>query len=226
MKRQLVQPLSSPTLDRPSQRLRPAGVTTNANDAAAERNAVAHLWKAFGNQRVGRHRKSPRYTPEDLPHAPCNESGAPCKWLVVHSSGSDQDFAKRLIRSIQRQCVDHYCLRRSASAPNSENYAAYYNGVRNASVFAKGRAGLACHFGRASSSIRSDLVFGTHTRRRSTDRPSIAESGAAWRCFIAGTVASAPRAGGRHRVPRVSGVARSTRSHRVRRPPAPSSRQS
>jgi uncharacterized RmlC-like cupin family protein len=27
----------------------------------------------------------------DVPHAPCNESGAPCTWIVVHSSGSDQD---------------------------------------------------------------------------------------------------------------------------------------
>lgn len=31
------------------------------------------------------------FVPADMPHAPCNESGAPCKWLVVHSSGSDQD---------------------------------------------------------------------------------------------------------------------------------------
>jgi len=31
------------------------------------------------------------YLPADVPHAPCNESGAPCMWLVVHSSGSDQD---------------------------------------------------------------------------------------------------------------------------------------
>lgn len=27
----------------------------------------------------------------DIPHAPCNESGQPCTWIVVHSSGSDQD---------------------------------------------------------------------------------------------------------------------------------------
>ncbi|HZP78460.1 MAG TPA: cupin domain-containing protein [Pseudolabrys sp.] len=27
----------------------------------------------------------------DMPHAPCNESVKPCTWLVVHSSGSDQD---------------------------------------------------------------------------------------------------------------------------------------
>ena len=27
----------------------------------------------------------------DIPHAPCNESGRPCSWIVVHSSGSDQD---------------------------------------------------------------------------------------------------------------------------------------
>ncbi len=26
-----------------------------------------------------------------MPHAPRNESGKPCTWIVVHSSGSDQD---------------------------------------------------------------------------------------------------------------------------------------
>jgi uncharacterized RmlC-like cupin family protein len=31
------------------------------------------------------------YIPADVPHAPSNESGAPCTWIVVHSSGSDQD---------------------------------------------------------------------------------------------------------------------------------------
>lgn len=31
------------------------------------------------------------YIPADVPHAPCNDSGAPCTWIVVHSSGSDQD---------------------------------------------------------------------------------------------------------------------------------------
>ena len=31
------------------------------------------------------------YIPADVPHAPCNRSGAPCTWLVVHSSGSDQE---------------------------------------------------------------------------------------------------------------------------------------
>jgi uncharacterized RmlC-like cupin family protein len=31
------------------------------------------------------------YIPADVPHAPCNESGAPCIWIVTHSSGSDQD---------------------------------------------------------------------------------------------------------------------------------------
>ena len=31
------------------------------------------------------------FIPADVPHAPANESGAPCTWLVVHSSGSDQD---------------------------------------------------------------------------------------------------------------------------------------
>jgi uncharacterized RmlC-like cupin family protein len=31
------------------------------------------------------------FMPADVPHAPCNESGAPCTWLVVHASGSDQE---------------------------------------------------------------------------------------------------------------------------------------
>jgi uncharacterized RmlC-like cupin family protein len=31
------------------------------------------------------------YMPADVPHAPSNESGAPCTWIVVHSCGSDQD---------------------------------------------------------------------------------------------------------------------------------------
>jgi len=31
------------------------------------------------------------FVPADMPHAPFNRSGAPCTWIVVHSSGSDQD---------------------------------------------------------------------------------------------------------------------------------------
>lgn len=31
------------------------------------------------------------YLPADVPHAPRNESGEPCTWLVVHSAGSDQE---------------------------------------------------------------------------------------------------------------------------------------
>lgn len=31
------------------------------------------------------------FVPADIPHAPCNESGAPCTWIVVHSAGSDQE---------------------------------------------------------------------------------------------------------------------------------------
>jgi uncharacterized RmlC-like cupin family protein len=31
------------------------------------------------------------YIPADMPHAPCNESGAACTWIVVHASGSDQE---------------------------------------------------------------------------------------------------------------------------------------
>lgn len=31
------------------------------------------------------------FMPRDVPHAPLNDSGAPCTWIVVHSSGDDQD---------------------------------------------------------------------------------------------------------------------------------------
>ncbi len=31
------------------------------------------------------------FCPADVPHAPSNESGKPCTWIVTHSSGSDQD---------------------------------------------------------------------------------------------------------------------------------------
>ena len=31
------------------------------------------------------------FGPADVSHAPCNESGKPCIWIVVHGSGSDQD---------------------------------------------------------------------------------------------------------------------------------------
>jgi uncharacterized RmlC-like cupin family protein len=31
------------------------------------------------------------FIPADVPHAPCNEGAAACTWIVVHSSGSDQD---------------------------------------------------------------------------------------------------------------------------------------
>ena len=31
------------------------------------------------------------FIPANVPHATCNESDSPCTWIVVHSSGSDQD---------------------------------------------------------------------------------------------------------------------------------------
>ena len=31
------------------------------------------------------------YLPADVPHAPCNESDAPCTWIVTHSAGNDQE---------------------------------------------------------------------------------------------------------------------------------------
>jgi len=48
----------------------------------------------YGNnleQRVLVHTGDQIFIPGDVPHAPFNESGAPCTWIVVHSSGSDQD---------------------------------------------------------------------------------------------------------------------------------------
>jgi uncharacterized RmlC-like cupin family protein len=31
------------------------------------------------------------YLPPDVPHAPFNESGAPCTWVVAHAAGDDQE---------------------------------------------------------------------------------------------------------------------------------------
>ena len=31
------------------------------------------------------------FVPDDVPHAPCNLSMEECVWIVVHSSGDDQD---------------------------------------------------------------------------------------------------------------------------------------
>ena len=31
------------------------------------------------------------FIPDDVPHAPCNLSEEECVWIVVHSSGDDQD---------------------------------------------------------------------------------------------------------------------------------------
>ncbi|MHB8644396.1 MAG: cupin domain-containing protein [Thermomicrobiales bacterium] len=55
-----------------------AGECTVYYGENVERRAVMHA----GDQ---------MYLPPDVPHAPCNESGAPCTWLVVHASGSDQE---------------------------------------------------------------------------------------------------------------------------------------
>jgi uncharacterized RmlC-like cupin family protein len=42
-------------------------------------------------RRVAVHAGDQVFIPADVPHAPCNESGAPCTWLVVHAAGSDQE---------------------------------------------------------------------------------------------------------------------------------------
>jgi uncharacterized RmlC-like cupin family protein len=48
----------------------------------------------YGERLEGRalvHRGHLIYIPADVPHAPRNESGEPCTWIVVHSAGSDQE---------------------------------------------------------------------------------------------------------------------------------------
>jgi uncharacterized RmlC-like cupin family protein len=41
--------------------------------------------------RVVLHAGEQMFMPEDVPHAPYNQGTSPCTWIVVHSSGSDQD---------------------------------------------------------------------------------------------------------------------------------------
>ncbi|MGO8913100.1 MAG: cupin domain-containing protein [Bradyrhizobium sp.] len=41
--------------------------------------------------RVQVHQGEQCFCAANIPHAPRNESGRPCTWIVVHSSGSDQD---------------------------------------------------------------------------------------------------------------------------------------
>ena len=42
-------------------------------------------------KRVLVHQGEQCFVAADMPHAPRNESGKPCSWIVVHSSASDQD---------------------------------------------------------------------------------------------------------------------------------------
>jgi uncharacterized RmlC-like cupin family protein len=42
-------------------------------------------------KRIQFHQGEQAFVAADVPHAPCNDSGKPCIWIVVHSSGSDQD---------------------------------------------------------------------------------------------------------------------------------------
>jgi len=52
-------------------------------------------------------------------------------------------FAERLIGSIRRECVDDMIVLDEAHLRRIlKSYADYYNGVRNASVFEQGCAGL------------------------------------------------------------------------------------
>jgi uncharacterized RmlC-like cupin family protein len=51
----------------------------------------AVYWGDNLQHRVILHQGEQCFVAADMPHAPCNESGKPCTWIVVHSSGSDQD---------------------------------------------------------------------------------------------------------------------------------------
>jgi Integrase core domain len=94
---------------------------------------------------------------------------------IAPASPWQNGFAERLIGSIRRECLDHIIvldeehLRRIL-----KNYAAYYNGVRMHRSLQKdtpvsrpdqgfGVISSLAHLGRTSSSIRSDLVFGSRT---------------------------------------------------------------
>jgi uncharacterized RmlC-like cupin family protein len=76
----------------------PAGARANAH-LHHEIETIAYLLEGecavyYGDKLEHRamvHAGDHFYVPADVPHAPSNESGKPCKWLVVHSSGSDQD---------------------------------------------------------------------------------------------------------------------------------------
>jgi uncharacterized RmlC-like cupin family protein len=57
-------------------------------------------------QRVQVHTGDQVFVPVDLPHAPCNESGAPCTWIVVHSSGSDRTASCCCLSSITTSAKD------------------------------------------------------------------------------------------------------------------------
>src|ERR1700747_2871626 len=51
---------------------------------------IVFLRRCFG-ARVTAHAGDQVFVPPDVPHAPCNKSGAPCTSIVVNASGSDQD---------------------------------------------------------------------------------------------------------------------------------------
>jgi uncharacterized RmlC-like cupin family protein len=51
----------------------------------------AVYWGSKLQHRVLVQRGEQCFVGSDVPHAPRNESGQPCTWIVVHSSGSDQD---------------------------------------------------------------------------------------------------------------------------------------
>jgi uncharacterized RmlC-like cupin family protein len=42
-------------------------------------------------KRVSVHQGERCFVAADMPHAPCNESGKPCTWMVNAPSGSDQN---------------------------------------------------------------------------------------------------------------------------------------
>ena len=61
------------------------------------------------------------FIPADVPHAPSNESGAPCTWIVVHASGSDQDGIVLCHTSMKRSWRRCKTLADRAETPRVEH---------------------------------------------------------------------------------------------------------
>ena len=57
------------------------------------------------------------FIPDDVPHAPCNLSDKKCVWVVVHSSGDDQD---ELIRTTDLDYILEQLIKSDISHPGDK----------------------------------------------------------------------------------------------------------